>query len=402
MTRSTLTGDWGGLRNVWAKKGVTFDANLTQVYQGMVSGGKSNDWEYGGRGALHTTVDTQKLGLWPGGFFTLELEGNWNDALTGRETGALMTVNSSQLYPEPFGDNVNVPQLAFVQFLSHYVGVLVGKIDTTGGDANEFAHGKGDKQFMNLALSFNPVTLVATPYSTLAAGMIVLPTKDPEQAIINVTVLSSNGKASTSGFDDLSKDELTFAIAGRVRTNMFERTGHQLLGVLYSNSDFASLDQRIGEDIGPGDALEIAKEDGSWAVYYNFDQYVYQPEKTADRGIGVFGRLGVSDGNPNLMKFFASYGVGAKGPFSCRPNDEFGAGFYYLNVQSPTFTGPLATRRFLRDENGIEVYYSLAITPWARLTLDFQSIRQSQKRQLLTRSTIDTPLVFGIRQEIIF
>lgn len=28
-SRSTLTGDWGGLRNYLAKKGVTFDINMT-------------------------------------------------------------------------------------------------------------------------------------------------------------------------------------------------------------------------------------------------------------------------------------------------------------------------------------------------------------------------------------
>ena len=51
-SRSTLTGDWGGIRNEWAKKGVTFDLNLTQVGQGDISGGKKIGWEYGGRGDL--------------------------------------------------------------------------------------------------------------------------------------------------------------------------------------------------------------------------------------------------------------------------------------------------------------------------------------------------------------
>ena len=34
--RSTLTADWGGLRNEWAAKGLTLDANITQVGQGVV------------------------------------------------------------------------------------------------------------------------------------------------------------------------------------------------------------------------------------------------------------------------------------------------------------------------------------------------------------------------------
>jgi len=67
-TRSTLTGDWGGLRNQLAEKGVTFDLSITQVGQGVVRGGKNGAWQYGGRGDIVMNVDSGKLGLWPGGF----------------------------------------------------------------------------------------------------------------------------------------------------------------------------------------------------------------------------------------------------------------------------------------------------------------------------------------------
>ena len=39
LTRSTLTGDWGGARNDVEQKGITFDASLTQIEQGVPSGG---------------------------------------------------------------------------------------------------------------------------------------------------------------------------------------------------------------------------------------------------------------------------------------------------------------------------------------------------------------------------
>src|SRR3990172_7826606 len=60
--RSTLTGDWFGVRNDLAAKGITFDMSLTQVGQGVVDGGKDEGWKYGGRGDLTINVDTQKLG----------------------------------------------------------------------------------------------------------------------------------------------------------------------------------------------------------------------------------------------------------------------------------------------------------------------------------------------------
>src|SRR5687767_3242980 len=64
LTRSTLSGDWGGLRNELAAKGVTIDMSLTQAVQGIVHGGKGTGWQYGGgRGDSILNLDTGKLGF---------------------------------------------------------------------------------------------------------------------------------------------------------------------------------------------------------------------------------------------------------------------------------------------------------------------------------------------------
>jgi hypothetical protein len=73
-----------------------------------------------------------------------------------------------------------------------------------------------------------------------------LPTQDPAAAIVNFLVLQANGTASTAGFDDLTTNKLTFAGEGRVRTGFFGLGGHQLVGGLYSNKEFTSIDQRLG------------------------------------------------------------------------------------------------------------------------------------------------------------
>jgi porin len=401
---STFTGDWRGARNDLAAKGITLDATVTQVGQGVVGGGKNGAWEYGGRGDLTGSLDTQKLGLWPGGFLTVELEGDWGAGVNGK-TGALSPANTNQLFPLPIGDDVGLPALNFAQFLSPYFGLAIGKfatITTTSGDMNAFAHGKGTEQFLNLSFNFNPVILTTIPYSPLAGGVIVLPTKDLNQAIVQFLVMQANGKATTSGFDDLSSDNLSFVAEGRVRTGFFELTGHQLVGATYSNRQFTQLDQRLGFVI---DNQALAKKDGSWCVYYNFDQYLYETEKGSDRGVGLFGRFGASDGNPNPVHYFFSAGVGGKGLVPTRSLDQFGLGYYYINVTSPTLQHPLSTKSFLRDEWGFEAYYNLAITPWMLLTPDIQVIGPSQKQQfngLFSRQNIETATVLGVRMQLIF
>jgi len=413
LSRSTLTGDWGGFRNEWAQKGITFDLNITQIGQGVVNGGKSGAWQYGGRGDLVINVDSQKLGLWPGGFFNLELEGNWALSVN-QNTGALMPVNTSQTVPLPPGDIFGVPAWNFTQFLSPYFGLTLGKYATvtnTSGDMNEFAHGKGDTQFMNMAFNFNPLLAFTVPYSTLGTGVIVLPTKDPKEAIVSLLVMSTNGNPTTSGFGDLNGNAITVAGEGRVRTDFFGLTGHQLLGTTFSNKKFTSIDQRLASII---ETRALSGKKGSWNIYYNFDQYLYEPKKGVDRGVGVFGRLGVSDGNPNFMKFFSSFGVGGKGMFESRPLDQFGLGYYFININNPTIQALLQTREFLRDEYGFEAYYNFALTPWALLTPDIQVVRGAQKDIVtigqgplgllprLDKKSISTSTVLGLRLQLLF
>jgi len=409
--RSTLTGDWGGTRNEWAAKGVTFDINLTQTGMSVINGGKNQGWEYSGRGNLTLNVDTQKLGLWPGGFLTVEVEGNYNRSINP-DTGAISPVNTNQLFPMPGKDNLNIPAVTFMQFLSHNFGVVLGKLDTTSGDANEFAHGKGDKQFFNLAFNLNPALLLTTPNSVLGAGVIILPTKDPEAAIISMMVIDSNGKANRSGFDTAFEGNNTYAMEGRVRTDFFGMTGHQLMGALYSTKNFSSLEQDsllLLKGIIQNGKLDAEKQDSSWAVYYNFDQYLYEPKK--GQGIGVFGRFGASDGEANPVHYFCSLGVGGKGVMNSRPNDAFGIGYYYMDISNPKLTGIFKDREFLRDEYGVEAYYNIAITPWMKLTPDVQFVRPAQKDVLQIdkealllskKKSVDTVTVVGIRLQVIF
>jgi porin len=408
-TRSTLTGDWGGIRNDLAKKGVTIDFNVTQIGQGNVDGGKKINWQYGGRGDLTLNVDTQKLGLWPGGFITVEVEGNW-DKSVNPDTGALSPVNTNQVFPMTGSDQLNIPAVSVTQFLSHHFGVFIGKVATitpTSGDMNEFAHGKGDTQFFNTALNFNPAMLVTVPYSTLAAGAVILPTSDPKEAIVSVMAYDGNGEANSSGFDTVLKGNTAYAGEGRVRTGFFGKTGHQLVGGVYSTRNYTSLNQNLRIII---ENRAIQQEENSWAIYYNFDQYLYEPKK--EQGVGIFGRFGISDGKANPVHHFYSLGIGGKGAVPGRPLDQFGLGWYYIDVSNPSFTGPFATTSFLRDEQGLEAYYNFAITPWARLTPDVQIVRPAQINTVRVNTSppppvtvqndIDTATIVGLRLELIF
>jgi len=231
--------------------------------------------------------------------------------------------------------------------------------------------------------------------------------KDPHEAILSFLVVSANGKASTDGFDDFHG--ALFNGEGRVRTDFFGLSGHQLAGALYSNKNYTSLDQRLVSVIENG---ALAKKRDTWAVYCNFDQFLYETDKSAGHGVGVFGRFGASAGEPNPVQYFYSLGIGGKGLIPSRDLDQLGIGYYYSSVRNPTLQLPIGgTQSFLRDEWGFEAFYNVALTPWLLVTPNVQVIGPSQKHPLghdrlglpvVEPEHIGTATVLGLRWQVVF
>ena len=404
--RLFLTGDWGGARTDLANHGFQAKLTLTQVYQGIWSGGKDTRPEYGGWTNLELDFDLQKLGLWPGGFLMIRADANWAESINPH-TGALIPANTNAMFPVPGQDEITLSHVVYTQFLSEWFGVFLGKLDTTSGDMNDFAHGRGDRQFMNTAFGFNPATALTTPYSTLGAGFAVLPTPDLQ---LTFTVFDTNGTAAASGFDTAFEGNNTYAAEGRLKTRFFGHTGHQVLGAAYSNDAFTDLtfatDINIprfgGHDpifTGPvGTALRliglpdglVKKNTGTWNAYYNFDQYLVESAEDATQGFGLFGRFGAADGGTNPVEFFYSLGFGGKGMIPGRANDSYGVGWYYMQTSNDI---PDVLK--IGDEQGFEAYYTFAVTPWLQLTPDLQLVNPA-------RQSNATTLIAGVRCNVVF
>ncbi|MBP1685818.1 MAG: Carbohydrate-selective porin OprB [Deltaproteobacteria bacterium] len=146
-------------------------------------------------------------------------------------------------------------------------------------------------------------------------------------------------------------------------------------------------------------------------MYYNFDQFLYEADKTAGNGIGLFGRFGASAGNPNPTQYFSSIGFGGKGMIPGRRFDRFGVGYYYDRVGQPTLqTKRFGTTEFLRNEWGFEAFYNIALTPWLLVTPDVQVIGPAQKRAITGTfsgpgtalgSYIGMATVLGVRVQVL-
>ncbi len=122
----------------------------------------------------------------------------------------------------------------------------------------------------------------------------------------------------------------------------------------------------------------------SWAFYYNADQYIQGNEQ---RGWGPFLRFGVSDGDPNPIKWNIAAGIGGKGPFARQGKRPLGC---WVLITSASATLRCSTWWKLNSEVGGELFYNLGITPAMHLTFDAQAVSSARPRQ-------QTALIFGAR-----
>jgi porin len=420
--RPRLTGSWWGLRDDLGKKGVVLDTDLLLTPQG-VSGGKNTAAEFWGNAEYTLNVDTQKLGLWPGGFFRISGQTAFGTSVND-DSGALVPVNLATLVPNLGEEGTGLTNLTITQFLSPKFGLVAGKIFLLDAFQGEF-YGNYRTQFMNAALNF-PTTAAMVPLSAYGGGLIVIPT---DWLLLSALAVDPSGTVTNNDISEAFDDGAMVVASGKVTIKPFGLRGTQSVGGIWSNKSHFSLDQdpsniarllaeeRFPRLANPGRLLTRIlerfrpdlltptqppkREDTTWFVYYSFEQYFWHPGGDQTRGIGLFFNFGASDGKANPIKYSFVTGIGGKGVVPGRPHDSFGVGWARTEA-SGNFVP------FLRDTfnlglgtgDTVEMYYNAAVTSWLSASLDLQVVSPTIKKAVGSDGNlkdIDTAVVVGAR-----
>ena len=384
--RIGLTDDWGGARSSLVDRGLIFYADSTQFYQGVGAGGLRQQSQYYGHNDYVALLLGEKLGLWEGFFVKIRGETRFGESVSTNAGTILPTAINASL-PVPNRQVTALTELLFIQKVGDRLLLQAGKFTTLDGDALTFAGGRGKTQFSNSALVFNPIFARTIPYDTLGAGFVVL--SKGFNPLLAFSVLDPNQSPTTSGFP-IFRNGVTLSGATRVPVSFFGQPGHQGFTGAWSSGTFRGLefDPRVLIQGGP----LLPRRTGSYALGYSFDQYLWHDPTDPKRGWGLFGRLGISDGDPNPLKYFWSVGLGGTGPIATRPHDNWGVAYFDGGVSKNTVLDNLL---HLQDGYGVEMFYNFALAGWARLTPDLQVIRGGLPRT-------DTALVLGLRLQVVF
>lgn len=402
LDRQYLSGDWGGWRSRLADRGVTMDLFGTQFYQGVARGGLAREWEYGGRLDYLLNVDGHKLGLWQGLFANMHVDTRFGTD-TNAIDGALLPSNVSMSFP-PVGTQPGtwITGLKLTQALSEHFLVYGGKVNTLEAYALKFSPGvdsnlPGLGGFQNAALVFNPIAARGVPYSAAAVGAVALFGQGSSLAF---SVMDPEERTDR-GLDNLFRTGVTMSTDLVLRGKPLGLPGILNLGGVYTTARFTSLDPsvylnlaRLGQlqsAIGTGN---LPTEKGSWALYACGSQAIWQSPSDEKATWNVFGGVGLADGNPNPIRFYAGGGVGGRSLLPGRQLDSCGVGYFYLGL-SDQFKSLARNVVPFRDEYGVELFYNIAVTRWCRLTPNLQVVRPSA-------GNVDTAILTGLRMQWIF
>jgi porin len=396
-SRLKLTGDWGGLRDDLRDHGITLDISATEYYQGTASGGLHDGSEFGGRADYLLNIDGQKAGLWPGLFINLHGETVYGDS-PNLFPGAVVPVNIGRAHPVFFGTAGALTNVKITQALSPNFVLYAGKINTIDNVQQPFMSGRGlDAGFMNATLFWNVILARTLNYATFGAGAAFLQQGYP---VFSLTVYDTHEEATRTGFDKLFDNGALIYPTVSLPTNFFGMPGHQTLWGTYSSASYSivtpeslTLLPQILQGLLPPTALATPVR-GSWWITYLFDQALWVDSADKTRSWGLFGNFGISDGNPNPIKWSAIGGIGGSSPIQGRKQDSFGIGYYYLGY-SDDFKHVARLLIPVRDERGLELFYNLGATPWCHITTDLQVITP-------TLGFAETSVVLGLRSKIDF
>lgn len=393
-----LLGDLGGWRDQATSGGYTFSVNSTQFYQGVTSGGISHGFQYSGRNDYLLNVDGQKAGLWEGLFISLHGETRYGDSHTS-QTGSLLPANVGTLFPSPKGTVTALTAVKFTQALSEQFLVFAGKINLLDELIQPYAGGRGVDAFMNTGLAFPVAAARTVPYATLGAGFAVL---EGQEAILSAMVLDTHNSATTSGFENFFTNGASIIGKLNIPVTVSDLPGHQGIWGTYSSGTYSNLEPTAYFDPEAGLMIATGRQTGSWSLFYAADQALYVDPSNPKRSFGLFTNIGIADNGPSPVRWSANVGLGGSSPISTRPLDTFGIGYSHVEYSTPVQTlAPVLLP--IGNDDAVEVFYNIAVTPWFRLTPDLQILMPARDRTFPPGATaIDTAVVFGLRGKIEF
>jgi porin len=382
LTGAQLTGDWGGARTSLAETGVSLRGDVTGFAMGQVAGTGDKVWDAFGRYDAFVDLDFGKMGLVDGLGFHVHGEGRFSQGQSNFGF-QLWPANSGAVLPLG-GESFAASSLYLTQTIGKRSVLMLGKInavDLLAGDP--VFGGWGTQRFQNIAFVAPPSGVVPP---TIMGGVFV-----HKGTPITLTVMVFDPEDRTRDYfpGDLFKSGVNISVGAT--------WGGTIAGRASSVGVTSTVSTKRGADLGdflvpPGLITDDIK--GSYNIALQVTHRLADSSQVKGKGLDFVVKAATADGNPNLIRRSIIIGLAGHGMVPGRPNDSFGIGGFAYDFSNALqdAVDPLID---FNDEQGLEAWYSLALTPWFKLTADAQLINPA-------RGDADTAVITGLRANLAF
>ncbi|NDC15955.1 MAG: hypothetical protein EBZ76_12530, partial [Synechococcaceae bacterium WB9_2_170] len=153
-----------------------------------------------------------------------------------------------------------------------------------------------------------------------------------------------------NSFDRFLEDGVNLSLSAQWNGRLWQRSSN--LGIAYILSTTQSVS--LQETYLPSELQQRGLISPS-NLTLNFGHQLWPSRVLPGKGIGVYGRVGFTGGDPNPIQSSLAMGLSGEGMWRSRPFDAFGVGVYLYNWT----TGLQATLQIpLQQELGLEMYYN--------------------------------------------
>jgi porin len=360
LERSHLTGDWAGLRETLAKRGIAPGARYTGGFWSNLRGGFQTGTRYEGFAQWWVEADLDELLGWKGG----SLDINWYSYHGGQPSLDLVGPFSTQTVSGwEAAESVRFYEIFLQQAWGD--GRFVFKAGQLAADMDFFVSENADA-LLNGTFGFLGLgrgTEIA-PFYPLAAPGAYLRARSADarwEGQLGVYTADSGVDDSDNFGFDWSFDNGAFFIGElRTRRRPFGRPGSYALGAIGTTAEL--------DDFASGGTAS-----GGYGLFASIDQLLIE-QTPAHPGLGVFVR---SYGGPQeergLTHWYVDFGLKLTRPFRSRAQDVLSLGFAHLRfsddyVASLRANGEDVSKR----ESVFELTYRFQVTGWLTLQPDVQ------------------------------
>jgi porin len=383
--KGQLTGNWGGVRDSLQNGGLVIQPRLTLFQQNKVAGTGDNKSIFAGKADLMMKFNGLKLGLkrWT---LVTHLEQNFGESLN-LKGGILIPSNTATTFPGLKGSkSFDISSVHMVHQFGKANILMFGKINMVDVAADtRYSGGAGIDAFWNVNFAA-PVSGILPPYMFGAIAIIktnalkyTFMVYDPRNYANRFPTPFENGVSFNAGF------EKELSIGGK--------KGNHAINFRYSTQDGADL-YDLGDISLPSPEDSLGRENDRWYINYVINQTLVEYSEKG-KGWGLFGQVGISDGNPNPIRFGMHLGIGGNSFFKGRSDDRWGLAFYNYSLSVPLEDFGSGAGVPLRNETGIEMFYQAWLTRYLSLGADIQWVIPVIK-------DYNSALLLGLRSSIRF